>query len=36
MLLFPLMRRHATVTRAEGGLLLATFGTYLTLLALSR
>jgi cation:H+ antiporter len=34
--LFPIMRRGFLVTRVEGGLLMAAYGTYLTLLVLGR
>ncbi len=35
LLLFPLMRSGAVVSRAEGGVLVAAYGTYLTLLVLN-
>ncbi|MFN0098592.1 MAG: calcium/sodium antiporter [Gemmatimonadaceae bacterium] len=35
LLLFPLMRSGSVVTRAEGGVLVAAYGTYLTLLLLN-
>ena len=34
--LFPMMRSRFTVSRAEGGVLVAAYGTYLTLLVLGR
>lgn len=36
LLLFPLMRSRAVVGRVEGGLLIALYGTYVTLLALAK
>ena len=34
--LFPMMRTRAEISRLEGGMLIASYGTYLTLLVLGR